>query len=212
MKKIKSYPMLFALAGMLLALAALGLSIGWRQAPPVLVMAPDAAEVRSDELMSALAEGDFAGAQTVLYGNPDLGVDRQPKDAVGQLIWDAFCGSIDYSFSGELYATDKGLARDVAITTLDITSITGTLKERSTVLLEQRVQQAEDVSQIYDEQNNYREDFVMDVLYDAATQSLQEDARYLTRQITLNLVYHQGNWWVMPDGALIQVISGSTAG
>jgi hypothetical protein len=162
--------------------------------------------------MTALAEGDFAKAQTILYGNPDLGVDRQPKDEVGQLIWDTFCSSIDYAFTGELYATDKGLARDVAITTLDIASVTGTLKERSQVLLEKRVESAEDVSQIYDEKNNYREDFVMDVLYDAATESLQEDARYLTREITLNLVYQQGSWWVMPDGALIQVISGSTAG
>lgn len=212
MNKIKSFPLLFALVGVLLALGALVLSIGWREAPPVLVMAPEAAEVRSEELMTALAEGDFAKAQTILYGNPDLGVDRQPKDEVGQLIWDTFCSSIDYAFTGELYATDKGLARDVAITTLDIASVTGTLKERSQVLLEKRVESAEDVSQIYDEKNNYREDFVMDVLYDAATESLQEDARYLTREITLNLVYQQGSWWVMPDGALIQVISGSTAG
>ena len=53
MKKIKSFPLLFALAGVLLALGALGLSIGWREAPPVLVMAPEAAEVRSEELMIA---------------------------------------------------------------------------------------------------------------------------------------------------------------
>ena len=32
------------------------------------------------------------------------------------------------------------------------------------------------------------------------------------REITLKLVFSQVQWWVMPDQALLQVISGGTAG
>ena len=206
----KKLSAIFAAVGMLLAFLAVLLGICCHYAPPVLVQAPEAAAARAEALMAALAEGEFERAEAVLYGAPSLGVDREPADAVGGLLWDAFCGSIAYQFSGELYATDKGLARDVSVTTLELTSVTQNLKQRSEALLEERVATAEDVSQIYDENNDYREDFVMDVLYDAAAGSLEEDARYVTQTITLNLVYHQGQWWVMPDRALLRLISGGT--
>jgi len=208
MEKIKKLSAVFAAVGILLALGTVALSLTRLDAKPVMVAAPEEAAVRAEELMAALAEGAFSEAETVLYGTPSLGVDRKTADEAGQLIWDAFADSIDYSFTGDLYATDSGLARDVAITTLDITSVTENLRARSEALLEQRVAGAEDVSQIYDENNDYREDFVMGVLYDAVSQGLQEDARYLTTDVTLNLVYHRNQWWVMPDQALLQVISG----
>lgn len=212
MRRSKILPAVFAVLGFLLALGTVILSLGSLDAAPVLVQTPQDAAIRSEALMEALAEGDFARAETVLYGTPSLGADREAADEVGQLIWDAFTDSLDYTFTGELYTVDSGLARDVKITTLEIASVTETLKERSEVLLEERVQSAGDVSQIYDENNDYREDFVMAVLYDAVSQSLQEDARYETREITLKLVFSQGQWWVMPDQALLQVISGGTAG
>lgn len=200
----------FAAVGILLALLAVILSVCCHYAPPVLVQAPDAASARAEALMEALSEGAFDRAEAVLYGAPSLGADREPADAVGGLLWDAFCDSMEYQFSGELYATDTGLARDVTVTTLELTSVTEHLKERSEALLEKRIATAEDVSQIYDENNDYREDFVMDVLYDAAAESLEKDAQYTTKTVKLNLVYHQRQWWVMPDRALLQLISGGT--
>jgi len=162
--------------------------------------------------MIALSRGEFEEAEKMLYGNPSLGVDRQASDDVGSLIWDAFVDSIEYEFSGDFYATDTGIARNVTITTLELASVTESLRERSQVLLERRVKNAEDVSQVYDENNDYREDFVLNVLYDAAYQSLQEDARYVSQDVTLNLVFRQGKWWVMPDQPLLAAISGGTAG
>lgn len=212
MSKIKKLPAVFAAVGIVLALSALFLSLSKRQAPPVMLSAPQEAADTAEKLMDALSDGDFAKAETLLYGMPSLGADREAGDEVGQLIWAAFIDALDYRFTGDLYATDTGLARNVSITTLDITSVTETLRERSEALLEQRVEQAEDVSQIYDENNDYREDFVMDVLYDAAAESLEEDARYLTQEVTLNVVFRQGQWWVLPSQALLQVISGGTAG
>ena len=212
MKQTKLLSAVFAAVGVVIAMAGVALCLSCRDAAPVLAAVPQDAKQCADDLMNALSRGDYESAGDLLYGTPDLGVGREAADEVGVLIWDAFEDSIEYEFTGDFYATDTGIARDVTITTLDITSVTQTLRERSQTLLERRVQNAENVSQVYDENNDYREDFVMDVLFDAAYQSLQEDARNVTRDVTLKLVYRQGSWWVLPDPTLLAAISGGTAG
>lgn len=203
---------LFALLGGMLAAAAVAVSLVSLNAGPRLLMAPQAAVETADAMMAAVCEGDYRAAGQLMYGNPDLGADRKASDAVGVLIWDAFVESLDYALVGSCYATDSGVAQDVTVTCLDLNSVTATLGERSQALLEQRVAAAEDVSEIYDENNDYREDFVMDVLYDAAVEALAEDAALLTREVTLNLTYQQGRWLVVPDQAVLSAISGGIAG
>ena len=75
-------------------------------------------------------------------------------------------------------------------------------------LLEQRVAEAEDVTQIYDENNDYREDFVMDVLYDAAKMALEQDGEVVELDITMDLVYGEDRWLVIPSEELLRAISG----
>lgn len=212
MTKINKFASIFAAVGALLALGAVALSLSKLTAPPVLMAVPKEAAVVSEEVMGYLANGEYQQVEMRLYGTPDLGMNREPQEEAGQLIWQAFTQSMEYNFTSQVYATESGLARNVEVTTLDIASVTENLQERSETLLSQYVEKAKDVSQIYDENNEYREDFVMTVLRDAVKQSLAEDARYTTREITLHLIYQQDLWWVVPDASLLQVISGSTAG
>ena len=64
------------------------------------------------------------------------------------------------------------------------------------------------ISEIYDSNNEYREDFVLGALYDAALAALEEDAATVSWDVTLNLIYQDGQWWIMPDQSLLQAISG----
>lgn len=212
MRRVRILSALFVTAGILLAVFTAVLSVSQLEAGPVLLWVSGDATDRAESFVTALSEGSLSDAEQMLYGTPDLGFDRPAADGVSQLIWDAFVQSMECRLSGDLYATDRGLAQNMSVTALDITSVTETLKTRSEAMLEQRVEAAEDVSQVYDGDNEYREDFVLGVLYDAAVESLEKDARHITREITLNLVYAQDQWWVMPDQALLQVISGDTAG
>ena len=202
----------FAAAGLTLAAVAVALSLTRLWAAPVLISVPEDAAQCAQDLMDAVSRGDYEAAGELFYGTPDLGADRQPADEVGQMIWKAYEKSFSYEFVGEFYATDTGVARDVSITALELASVTENLKQRSQDLLERRMEKADDVSQIYDENNEYREDFVMNVLFDAVYQSLQEDTRLATETVTLNLVYRRGQWWVMPDASLLSAISGGIAG
>lgn len=190
--------------------AALGvyLSLNYRNADPVLLSPPDEAESRVLEFMDAVCEGNYDKASQCMSGTPDLGLSREPADDVGKLLWDAYTGSLSYSVMGACYATDDGLAQQVSITGLDIESVTSVLKERSQALLEQRVQEAENADEVYDENNDYREDFVMQVLYDAAAQALKSDAEEKTVEFTVNLVYQNEQWMVLADNDLLDAISG----
>ena len=208
MKRSKLCASLFGILGCGAAAAGLILSFTFMHASPVLVQQPEAAMQQASAMLDAVCREDLKQAGNLLYGTPSLGADRDPADAVGNLLWDAFIDSMEYELADECYATDSGVALDAAITTLDLNSVTATLRERSQVLLEQRVAAAKDADDVYDENGDYREDFVMQVLYDAAVAALAEDARTVTKNFTMSLAYDDGQWWVMPESALMDAISG----
>lgn len=199
---------IFVVVGIAAATAAIYLALNNRTADPVLLVPPEEAKHQVTGLMDAVCSGDYAAASTYLQGQPGLGVDRAATDEVGILIWEAFCDSMTYELVGECYATADGLAQNVTITCLDVTSVTAVLKERSQAMLQQRVDEAENLDEVYDEKLQYREDFVMGVLYDAACEALEEDATTITAELTLNLIYQDGQWWIIADKLLLDAISG----
>lgn len=198
----------FALLG--IGTAALGIYVSFDSigAAPVLLQTPHAAINQVTVMMDKVQQGDFNGAGAMMQGTPDLGVDRLPTDEVGVLIWEAFVDSFTYEVVGNCYATDSGVAQDLRITCLEISSVTAALRERSQSKLEQRVAEAENISDVYDEENNYREDVVMEVLYEAAQDALAEDAKTVTYEVTVNLVHDEDRWWIIPEDALLRAISG----
>lgn len=212
MKFSKLFAGIFGALALLLAAAALLLVFKSLDASPVLVSPPQGAVERSEGMMEAVCGGDYVAAGGFLLGAPDLGAGRDAADDTGMRIWDAFLQSLRYEFTGECYATDSGVARDVTLEYLDISSVTGGVKERARVLLEQRVAQAEDVEQIYDESGEYRKDFVMEVLEEAVTQALAEDGKTVSRAFTMNLIWQDDQWWILPEQDLLSAISGGIAG
>lgn len=205
-KKLLS--VIFIVVGIAAAVAAAGLGLSNKDSDPVLLSPPEEAKLQVVGMMDAVCAGDFVGASAFMKGQPDLGVNRDATDAVGVLIWNAFCDSITYELVGECYGTEEGLAQDLTITYLDITSVTAVLKERSQALLEQRVDEAEDLDDVYDEDLQYREDFVMGVLYDAAKAALEEDATTETKTVTVKMMYQNEKWWIIGDKDLLDAISG----
>lgn len=208
MKITKFISVIFGALGFAAAAACIALSLRFMNAGPILVEAPEDARTQVNRMMDAVCSNDYATVGQLVQGMPDFGASRKPEDAVGALIWNAYIESISYELEGELYATDSGVAQDITITALDMTSVTGTLKDRSAALLEKRVAETKDADEIYDENNEYRESFVLDTLYDAAVQALEEDAQTVTQSVTINMVYENGSWWIVSDSRLLSAISG----
>lgn len=210
MKIYKVLAVFFAVLALVAAAAGVTVSLRNIHAEPVLVEAPGEARQRAVALMDAVCAGDYDGIRVQLYGQPELGLDREPADAVGKLFWQALMESRSYTITRDCYATDDGIAMDVTLVSLDMDSVTGNLRDRAQSLLEQRVKQAEDTTEIYLEGGEYREDFVMAVLEDAAREALQEDAATTQWELTLRFVYDEGRWWIRPDGDVLDAISGDT--
>lgn len=208
MKSNKFFSWLFGLMGVCAAAAGIYLALHSLDADPRLLTPPDAARRQVVRLLDAVCAGEYDDVSAALYGTPGLGIDAEPDSGMGALIWDAYESSLSYALQGPCYATDSGVAQDAVITGLDLDSVTGNLGERARVLLEQRVEQAEDISEIYDGNREYREEVVMAVLLEAVEQAIAEDSRTISREITLNLIYENGQWWIMPDSALLEAISG----
>ena len=179
---------------------------------PLLLGRPEKAMEQAQTVMDRLCAGDYDGAAAGMVGQPRLGVDREPADSVGKLLWQAFLESLSYEFQGEPYAVDRGLAWDAEVSCLDFDAVTRNLGTRCRELLEQRVARAENMSQIYDENSEYREDVVLEVLRQAVEDALREDAETVTRTVTLKLECVDGRWLAVPDGELLNVFSWGTVG
>ena len=212
---MKKYTILSRIFGVLAAAVAaltLWITFGALNARPVLVTPPAAAAETADALLAAVCAGDYDTASGLVYGTPNLGMDREPADEVGRLLWEAFQESCVYELEGECYATDTGIAQNVTVTYLDFSSVTASLGDRSQTLLVQRVAEAEDADTVYDENGDYREDFVLEVLREVTLDALREDAKNKEQKLTLNLVHKRGQWWVVMDQTLLSALTGGIGG
>lgn len=207
-RQIGFFSVAYGLLAAILVLGCIGLALWNANASPVLVQQPQSAMTQVQTMLDALCAGEYETVSACLYGQPNLGLDRKTEDPVGKLFWDALEESFAYEMGDAFHATDSGVALDVSLSALDINSVTLNLRERAQGLMEDRIAQAEETDDIYDENNEYREEFVMDSLYRAAQDALDEDSQLVTWNLTLNLVYENGQWWIMPEQDLLRAISG----
>ena len=206
----KVFAAVFAALGLVAAALAVYIGANFTDREPILLTPPTVARSKVVAMMDAVCANDYGTAAGIIYGTPDLGINREAADPVGVLIWEAFESSVSYELVGECTPTATGVAQKVNVSYLDIASVTDGLQERFRTLLQQRVAAAEDVEEIYDENNNYRPDFVDGVVTDAAREALREDGEYVETELTVELVCIRGQWWILPDQTLMQVISGGT--
>ena len=207
MKNNKGASWIFGVLAVVLAVSALLICLTQRNAKPKLFGQAEGAEKCARAMMDSISRGDYAGASAYLYGKPNLGTDAQRETPAAELIWNAFVSSLECQNQGGCYATDAGVAIDFTVSGFDIPSLTQELKQRTTAVLEARVEAAEDMSQVYDSEQQYREDFAKSVLEEAAREAVAASSP-VQRRVAVQLVYEGNQWWVVPDGAVITAISG----
>lgn len=194
-----------AVLGVITAAASVFLAISYRNEKPILMEEPVQARNTADAFMTAVCDSDFTKATQMIYGQPELGVDQESNDLVGQLFWDAYWDRINFELVGDCYVTEEGVCQEVSMTYLDISNISEKLRQRSMTILQERIAQATDTSEIYDENNDYREDLVMSVLNQAA-QEVVAEADTVTVVFSLNMRHVDGQWMIIADKELIDTL------
>lgn len=207
MKHRKILSAVFAGLGGCLAALALVICLTQRNAEPKLLVYPQEAVSCARNMLTSVCAGDFQAASQYLYGEPSLGTGSQWEDTASQYLWDAFVSSLDYQTHGGCYATASGVALKVTITGLDMGQVLQDMKSLAPELLEEMVNQAEDMDEVYDSDQEYRDEFIQSVMYRAAEEALV-DADSTSQELTLSLMYDGSTWWVVPDEALLNAISG----
>ena len=135
-------------------------------------------------------------------GNPDLGLDQEPEGEVEAILWKAFEESLSYEFDGDCYATENGLARNVKVRGLHLVSMAAVLKDKAVQLLDPAMA---------DENGNYPEAYKQQVLREAAEEAGKEEGILVTYDVTLQLIFRDGQWQVAADKTLLAAISGGLA-
>lgn len=208
MKTARFLSAFFALLAVVL-IAATGIGyVRFHDAPPMILTPVEEVENRTEALMEAFCRGDYAAARESLYGRPELRWDPDAASELGTVLWEAFGSAVAYEFSGECYASGSGIFRDVVITVLDVPAMIPQIQEHFQFLLEQYTAGARRNAEALDEEGNIREEFMKKVLCEAAQQAVRENSIYAKRQITLALLYQDGQWWVVPDQELIALVTG----
>lgn len=205
MEKTKRSVILWSIAGAILSLCTLAAVIYGINSTPKVLVDSEALAASAEEVLECARSGDYDALSQLLYGTPDLGACPEKAENAESMIWYAFLDSIDYQVSQECYASGSGVALDIRIRCLDISAVTASLQAIAPELLLQTAQQEED---IYDEQNNYRESFISDVLCAATAQVLAEEPQLLDRELTLTFTRSDGRWQVVPTESLLQLLSG----
>lgn len=203
---------LLTVMGIVFAFGTIGIVIQAVSASPVMLKPPEMAASRADALMDAVCSGDWEAASEFLYGCPSLGTRPEDSSPAVDLLWDAFLESLEYSFLGDCYVSDSGVSIDVRVQSLDVSAVVDDLDSRAQTLLNENVFLAEDSTEIYDEENNFRQELVSEVLQQAVQQALEENRQLWEQTVSLYLIFEQGKWWVMPDDGLVNVLSGSFFG
>lgn len=211
MKIAKFFACILGLLGTALMVCSIGLCLMSLDAPAKVIEMPQGATNCSVTLMEAVSDGDYEAVQNLIWGQPDLGAQNAPADQAGKMIWDTFLNSISYEFKGECYVSGTGMARDAVITAIDIPTVTQTVQKKSRELMNRRVAEAEDVMALYDSTGNFRRELVEEVLHEAITLALAEESVLVSRDVTVTLICREGQWWALPDTALLTAISGGVA-
>ena len=208
MKIARFFAAILGCIGVLLLLGSMGFFLLNRNAPVRILELPREAVSVAEDFVKDLNDGDLEAAAQLMYGQPDLGVGTVPASVESAILWDAFCSSIAVELVGDWSVEQGCLVRNVSITNLDVSTVLGKIPERVQPLLDQRIAAAENLAEIYDENNDFREELVEEVLQQALQQSLSQDGQSVTRELPLKLINRNGRWWVVPHQNLLQILTG----
>lgn len=156
----------------------------------------------------ALCAGDYATACALLQGNPDLGLDALPEEPIPRLLTEAFRQSWRWS-PGLLWHKGSEARLPISFTALDLARLTENLNEDVLATLALRLESAQRLEELYNEDNTWREDAVLQATEDVLRRRLRHGEEYLsTTQLTLLLRYENRRWVIVPDEMLYGVLAG----
>ena len=173
----------------------------------VVDMDPEA-ENAARGLMEALVQGNPEAAGKYILGTPQFTVPDQSHQTVDGLLWQYYYDGLSYTLDGGLYPGTRGLSQNVTVTLPDLKALTERMGVLAPEILTERIQAADSMEEVYDDQGGYRQDVTESVILEAAKKAMEGPVETRQQALTLGLCYVNGSWWVRPDQRLLDLLSG----
>ena len=207
MKISKLASAMFFAAGTVLLVGSVVMSFAALCRPAKAVKPTQEANACAQSVLRALDDGDLSKVEEYFYGKPTLGLEREPATAEGKQIWNAYRDSIAVTTDGYCYGEGTNIYQTAKVTAMDITGTLSQWDKGAGELLKQKIDAAEDPAVLLDEGGDVPQTLKDELRGQALTQALV-DAKTVTTQITFQLIEKDGQWWAVPDQAMLDVLSG----
>ena len=198
---------LFAAAGTVLLTGSIVLGFLALNRPATAVKLTEEANALAQSVLSALDNGDLSTVGAYLYGKPSLGLDREPATAEGKQVWNAYRDSIAVTTDAYCYGEGANIYQTAQVTVMDIDATLSQLGRRAGELLKQKLDAAEEPAALLDEDGQIPQQLRDEIRAQALQKALKEPET-VTTQITFQLIQRDGQWWAVPDQALLDILSG----
>lgn len=165
----------------------------------------------AQNFLDKLCGMDLEGASAELLGAPELNMVSD-QDGVKKILWDRYWGGLEATLEGKPYAQGSFLTVNARITYPDMDAVIRQMGELTQTRLRQRVDEAENVSEVYNTDGGYRQEILDEVLIQAARTAAEQTTAVCEKSIVLKLAYDGEDWKIVPGKDLRSLLSGDLDG
>lgn len=191
MTNAKKQTLLWLFAGLVFSLLTL-LVIWTGLSGKVWITDPEGIPEAADAVMDSIQTGDWAGLEEMVLGNPELAPNVGVQCSAERMIWDAYRNSLRWSCEEPYRIQGSLISQTVSVTCLDIPGVTDaiskTLSSPDSTGIEAATQ--------------------TELLRTVAAHVLESELPMFRREITLTFQRNQGHWMLVPNNALLMLLSG----
>lgn len=197
----------FAVVGTVLLVGSIAASFVALSSPTKAVKPSKEANDFAQEVLNALDSGDFVEVAAYFYGEPAMGLDREPATAEGRELWNAYRSSMEVTTDDGCYSEGTSIYQTAQVTCMDIGQTLSGLEQRAGALLTQKLDEQEDPAALLGEDGQIPPALKEELRTKAFREALA-GPKTVTTQITFQLMEKDGQWWILPDQAMLDILSG----
>ena len=182
------------------------------EASPIIMDESSDPSQRAVEFMDRVLGGDASEAEKMLIGSGKLGLDAEPEDELGKMLYAALQESFSYEISGVCTENSVNASQNFTVTYLDIPSLTALQQDATNARLARYLEAAERADEVQAEDGSWLPEVAMKALVEVTSELLANAREHYTEtELTVNMQYSGGEWKIIADDALFAILSGNTA-
>lgn len=199
--------LILALLALLTAVIGLSLCLSAPGKEAALLSAEGDPDAEAAAFLNTLCSGDYAAASACVLGG--LPAENAPTEEDAAKLYAAVRESWAWESAGETIVSGTNAVKNIRFSYLDVNSLTAGMNADVNTLLAQYVEAAGKASEVYNDDNSYREEVVLRAWNEALDARIAEAADHIvTVPMELELTYADSAWQVIGSDTLLRAMAG----